>query len=200
MIAALSTTTAVLLSAGIGVLGAVLGATASGIATYKIEGQRQTFERRQGLRRERREKEVELAVTRGVARVWSNTLESYIVMLSAVRAVRFSTGAGAEQQAQWWASEFHDPLVPSISLEDRKLIATALTEEEWDKIRQAENAIRMVETTRRLVKADMPVTESGPPLDEGSTEALRVAIESGREAVVVLRAAARAQPVVAPDE
>lgn len=126
MLAALSTTTAVLLSAGIGVLGAVLGATASGFATYMIDGRRQAFERRQGLRRERREKEVELAVTRGVARVWSDTLVSYIGMLSAVRAVRFSTDAGGEQQAQWWASEFHDPLVPSISLEDRKLVATAL--------------------------------------------------------------------------
>jgi hypothetical protein len=35
-LAALSTTTAVLLAAGIGAVGAVLGATASGIATYKI--------------------------------------------------------------------------------------------------------------------------------------------------------------------
>lgn len=136
-------------------------------------------------------------MTRGVARVWSNTLESYILMLSAVRAIQFSTDAGAESRAQWWAAEFHDPLVPSLSLEDRKLIATALTEEEWDQIRRAEDAIRLVETTRRFSTA---VTESGPALDEGSIEVLRIAIESGREAVNVLRAAARAQPVVAPDE
>lgn len=200
MIAALSTTTTVLLAAGIGVVGAVLGAAASGFATYKIEGRRQAFERRQGLRRERREKEVELAATRGIARVWASALEKYIFTLDTMLKISFSPSEGAAQRPSWWAAEAIDPLVPSISLEDRKLIATALTDEEWNTVNRAEEAVRQVEMVERLVKGDMPVTESGPVLDEGSTEALRSAVESGREAVDILRAAARAEPVVAPDD
>jgi hypothetical protein len=77
MIAALSTTSAVLLAAAIGVIGAVLGATSSGVATYVIDDRRQKFERRQALRAELRQREGELAVARGIARVWADQLGTY---------------------------------------------------------------------------------------------------------------------------
>jgi hypothetical protein len=191
--AAVSATTAVLLAATIGVLGALLGATASGIATYKIEGRRQEFERRQRLRRERREKEVELAVMRGAARVWFNELESYMAMLGLIKRA---------SSPRWWPDDLHDPMVPAISIEDRKLIATLVTEDGWDKIRQAEDAIHVVEVSRSVERrqAELSANEPGPPLNqEHDKKAVENAIERSLEAVVVLQAAARAQPVVTPD-
>jgi hypothetical protein len=131
---------------------------------------------------------------RGVARVWSNDLNSYRAMLRVI-------GNAREQgSARWWNDAMHDPMVPTLGLEDRKLIANAVTEDEWDKIVRAEDNIHLMESTRSFDRAATPADESGPALSDNKINALDEAIERIAEAVTVLHATARKQPVVAPDE
>jgi hypothetical protein len=194
LLATLSTTTAVLLSAGIGVLGAVLGATASGIGTYKIEAQRQAFEAQQALRRERRESDRQRAVMCGAARAWYRELGRYLSLIGVM-----GTHPHQGKEPVWWPDAAIDPLIPAVSAEDRKLIASAVTEDEWDQLVRAENTIHVVETLRRAERGDTRPEALGPALGDESKEAVAMALVRGAEAVIVLRKAAGA-PTTVPDE
>jgi hypothetical protein len=66
-----------LIGALAGIAGAVVGGAAGGFATYKIEQQRQHFERDRDAGRE-------TAIQRGVVRVWADQLGNYAAMMMSV--------------------------------------------------------------------------------------------------------------------
>jgi hypothetical protein len=185
VVEAVSTTTAVLLSAAIGVAGADFGAAAAGFASYKIEGRGQTFARSQDFRAERRERERELAVTRGVARVWFGAVKAYVDLYGVIHA----------RGKEWWPDYDHSIFVPSISLEDRKLVAKALGEDEWDTILAMDRAIDVMESFRAMERrnGEVPSDRAGPTLSAEALTAIQILDKKCKPAVGVLQRLAAAK-------
>src|SRR4051794_12805827 len=100
------------IGAAAGIAGAVAGAAASGIATFKIEGQRQDFERRRLLRVEREERRREITLTRGAARMMSKQFDD-------ARAI-LRTSIDSEG---WWRTDV--ALDIDLPVEDMRRIASA---------------------------------------------------------------------------
>jgi hypothetical protein len=149
-----------LISSAAGIAGAVLGSAAGGFATYKIERQRQHFERG-------RDAEREAAVLRGVARVWADQLGSYAAMLASVSTNRVGP--------QWWPDDMHQSVAVNISSEDRKLVASALTNDQWEQMVLVENAIQVIDNARVYARRALEVNadEFGPSLAPGERDVVR---------------------------
>ena len=152
MVVGVSTGAAVLIGAGVGVLAAIAGSAAGGFATYKIEQQRQRFERG-------RDAEREAAIMRGVVRVWADQLGSYAAMLSSMMANPVGP--------KWWPDDMHRAVAVTTSPEDKKLVTSALTDEQWDQIVLVENAIQVIDNARLFARRALQVSANdfGPAVE-----------------------------------
>jgi hypothetical protein len=131
--------------------GTLVGGTVTGVATYKIEGKRQRFEegerkidrqQEDDARREEREREdaATRAITRGVARVMRSRYERLEGAISST----LENGA-------WLSATFEvDPAPP---IEDRKLVASAATPQEWLTVDLAEFSLSVFLAGRDVVFA-----------------------------------------------
>jgi hypothetical protein len=111
-----------------GLLGVVVGAVIATAVTYLIERQRQRYAHEEESRRAERAREAEERVARGTARA----LRSHFLQWQGVLD-------GAIAQNRWWADPEQPISVPP--LEDRKLVASQLTSEQWHQIEYAEFGI-----------------------------------------------------------
>src|SRR5687767_53731 len=91
-----------------GILGAVLGAIAGGGSTYLIQQRGHEVQRKRDRRAELRERDRELAVVRGVARVWRTRFDDLRHLMNEY--------ALDPKNPRWWPPEV-DPET-SLPLED----------------------------------------------------------------------------------
>jgi len=176
LITAIRSPGAIALIGGIaGVTGGVLGALAGGWATYKIETQRQSFQRRRDLRAELRERERDLAGVRGTARVWGTKLDD-------LRHLAHSYCNNPEYPP-WWLDE-HD-VETSMSVDDMKAVAAELSRAEWELIDVALSAIRSVQGARVVYWQENEELLPGS-LDEDDQRRVDNALSRLDEAMTVL--------------
>ena len=117
------------IGAAAGVIGAVAGATAGGFATFKIEGQRQDFERRRLLRAERQQRSAELALTRAAARLLRRQFDH-------ARAVLRSS---IEVTEDWWPDDVTFNI--TLPVDDMRRVAAALDVPGWTVVDAADFVI-----------------------------------------------------------
>jgi hypothetical protein len=117
-----------LISGGSAVAGALVGGSITGFFSLKSEEKRQEFVRSAEQRKEAREDQATLAVARGAAREWAHLL----------RENRLSIAAAITSD-HWWPS---DSDVERFSVhDDRKLVASMLSPEDFDVIERAESSL-----------------------------------------------------------
>ncbi len=141
--------------------GALVGGLVTGAATYLLEGKRQRFEREQ--RDTDREREDAATATAAVARVLRTRYEWL------AEAIEASFKGG------YWLPTAIEPAPP---LEDRKLLATFATKDEWDMVDAAEAELATLIQARELVFS----TRGG--LGAGSGLAVVRVEEVDRDAIV----------------
>jgi hypothetical protein len=150
--------------------GALVGGTVTGLATYKIEGRRQEFDKQQRQQDRAREDALNAAVTRGVARVMGSRYEQIA-----------GTIETCLNRNIWVPPEIK--FDPAPSLEDRKLVAAAANVWEWQAIATAESALDLAETVREMLP------EVRPRSDAGSFEIKKDELPQLQKVVALLRAA-----------
>jgi hypothetical protein len=194
MVVGIGAGTAVLVGAGAGVVAAIAGSVAGGLATYKIEELRQHFERRLALRAERRELLREAAVVRGVARVWADEITNYAAMLASI----LTNPIGP----QWWPDEMHERITVDVGLEDRKAVAAALTAEQWELVRIASSGITVAESTRTFARqmGGQGPDDFGPTVAPLEIQMIQQTLNQINEAVGVLNEMSARQPTVDPHD
>jgi hypothetical protein len=169
VISAASDLTIALVSAGAAVVGAIVGGLISGVVTMRSETRKESFVRDQDEKRIQREEMQELAVARGAARIMRAHFDE------AANVVRI-----ANTRREWWPEG--TPFEPLPPLEDRKLMASLLTADEWEDVQRAEFQFAVL-TTRRQRFAASHSSVARVSYDDESHQAMKTALEYMERAI-----------------
>ena len=177
-LAAASDLQVALVGAGAAIFGGLVGGAVTGWVTLKAEDKRQAFTRSLESERLKQERERERAIVRGAARVWRTRLRE----AEALHKTQFERGV-------WMDQPF--PLTDQPPIEDRKLIASALSASEWRSLERAEIALAVLESLHRTVLTSTPVDLSFRTSDKS---AVPIGIERVTGGMDALSAAAELEP------
>ena len=132
---------------------------------------------------------------RGVVRLWTKELESYSRMIWQV----ITNPAGGPQ---WWPDDMHQAVRVSTSPEDKKLVASALTTEQWDQIVLVEDAILVIDNARLFARRSLELgsDELGPPLTPLERKIFTESAPKFELAVRALQSVIAAEEVESPVE
>jgi hypothetical protein len=133
--------TLALISGGSAVLGALAGGGIAGWANLRGQKTRQAFDRAEREAADARADRIRLAQVAGLAREMRSQFKLNREIYSAHRKLEF-----------WWNHQ-----VPSPSLfdreEDRAVLASATSADQWDAIERAETNFRYVESVRDITRS-----------------------------------------------
>jgi len=177
------------ITAGAAVLGALVGGAISGGTTYAVDARRRDFDRSEHQRDEWRDRERELVMVRGAARIWAGNL-------TRCRGTLVST----LQRGSWLSEDVHltTRANAEIPYEDLKLIASFLTTEDWLAVRSAIRDFEHVVAFRQISRQNIAPSAYGPDLDEHDREVTDVAVTALGSAVRVLDALGAREPEIRP--
>jgi hypothetical protein len=133
-----------LVGAGAAIFGGLVGGAVTGWVTLKAEDKRQIFTKSLETERLKQEAERESAIVRGAARVWRTRLREAKALYEA-----------QAERGVWMPQPF--PVTDQPPIEDRKLIASALSASEWRSLERAEIALAVLESLHRTVLTATPV-------------------------------------------
>jgi hypothetical protein len=162
-----------LIGGAAGVIGGVLGALAGGFATYRLEEQRQRFERRRDERAEEREDSRQSEITRGVARVWATRFDDF-------RHLVESYGRPDDDGALYWIDEYDDVFIWDTN--DMRRIAAVASAQQWQTIDHGLSNVRAVVSARAL-------SGGGAEYDDDDRKVVRQALRKTEDAAEVLQLA-----------
>ena len=162
-----------LISAGSAVAGSLVGGAITGFFTLKGEKKRQDFAQSVEQRRQEREDQATLAVVRGAAREWARLLSENRLSIDTATA-----------RGHWWPSASNVQMFTSH--EDRKLIASMLSRDDFATLERAESGLYNMVMMREIAYEGLP-DDALPPLDPGIADRLRSSTGLLRSAEPVLR-------------
>jgi hypothetical protein len=163
----LAATSSVLVAA-IAAGGAVLGTMVGGLMTYEIERSREKTQRR-------REREAEVRVLHGIARLWSKKLGDFYVLVD--------DHSPPQAGSSWWTDE--NDVNPEIDVEDMKRVAAAATTPQWRAIDYALTHLREARAARARdlrVARDKGIDDP-PRISPEHIDTLRRAMEEVEHAI-----------------
>jgi hypothetical protein len=168
------TSTAILLiTAGAGVVGALVGGLVSGVLSLRGERSRQKFAREMEEERQRLDAERETTVMRGALRLLCRQF------IDAENACTITLGSGF-----WWPRKI--PFEVDLPLDDQKLIASSLSAKDWLVVDGARGLIERVKVIRAHAP-DLKPDGTLPPIDENARSSLQILEARLEPAIKLLR-------------
>jgi hypothetical protein len=164
-----------LITGGSAVLGSLVGGGITGYFALKGERKRQEFAESVEQRKEEREDQATLAVACGAAREWARILSEDRVSIKT-----------ALDQGHWWPSD--EDVQRFTFHEDRKLVASVLSPEDFRAVEAAEFALYNALMMRNTLFEGTTDEDPFPPITKQNAEQLSRARERLSSAERVLRA------------
>jgi uncharacterized protein YjhX (UPF0386 family) len=148
------------ISAGSAVVGSLVGGGVTGFLALKGEKKRQEFARSIEQRKEEREDRATLALARGAGREWARRFSD-----------NRATIVAAYQRGHWWPSEVD---IQTFTVhEDRKLVASMLSAEDFRAVEIAESNLYSTVMVREIAFEGLPDDADLPRIGDQAEERLR---------------------------